>query len=99
MPINGRNSKLYLQLFEKLVWKFFSKKKLVRHFPLSVYNHESACEIIINNFIESILQKKEPLVGIRDAFNVIKLCEEAEKDGLSKLKTSNADQETLKGAT
>ena len=90
MPISGSNSNLLIQFFEKFVWKYFSKKRLIRHFPLSVYNHETACETIINDFIESIVHKKKPLVSVRDAFNVIKLCEEAEKDGLSKLKILDA---------
>lgn len=49
--------------------------------PWSIYDHNYACDVVVNNFVESIVEDKETLVGYRDGLRVIRLCEETEKDG------------------
>lgn len=63
-----------------------------RHYPMTVYNHDGACQTIIDNFVSAILGEEEVLVGFSDAARVIRLCEAIETDGLknqtSKVKLS-----------
>ncbi len=49
--------------------------------PWSVYDHNYACEVIVNNFVDCIVEGKEPLVGYNDGLRVIRVCEETEEDG------------------
>ena len=53
--------------------------------PMSVYDHEHACDVIIKDFVRSILEDRDPLVGYLDGKRVVSLCEETEKDGLERL--------------
>jgi predicted dehydrogenase len=62
-----------------LVERFFTKQSLWRFHPLSVYNHEHACQVIIDDFIEAVLHKRPPLVGFQEARRVIRLCGELEQ--------------------
>jgi len=59
-----------------------------RQYPLTVYNHDRACQVIIDNFVAAALGREEILVGYEDAARVIKLCEETEADGLAELASS-----------
>lgn len=60
-----------------------------RHYPMTVYNHDAACQTMIDNFIDSIARNTAVLVGFCDAERVIRICEEAEKDGLRRMQQTN----------
>ena len=53
-----------------------------RHYPMTVYNHDGACQTMIDNFVAAIGGREEALVGFDDAARVIRLCEAIEADGL-----------------
>ena len=53
-----------------------------RHFPMTVYNHDGACQTMIDNFVSAIDGHEPVLVGFADAARVIRLCEATEADGL-----------------
>lgn len=59
-----------------------------RHYPMTVYNHDGACQTIIDNFVAAISGNEKVLVGFEDAARVIRLCEAAEEDGLARMVTS-----------
>jgi predicted dehydrogenase len=67
--------------------KIITKTKGFRRNPQTIYNHDVACEVIVSNFVESVLGKETPLVGYLEACKVIKLCEETEKNGKLILKS------------
>ena len=54
-----------------------------RQTPFSVYNHDQACQVVIDNFVDAVLGKARVLVGYEEATRVIKLCEETEADGFA----------------
>lgn len=56
-----------------------------RHYPMTVYNHDGACQTMVDNFVDSVLGKSVPLVGFADAMRVIRLCEASEADGLARM--------------
>lgn len=60
-----------------------------RQYPFTVYNHDDACQVMIDNFIGAVEGREKVLVGYEDAARVIKLCEEAEADGLKNLSALN----------
>lgn len=53
-----------------------------RHYPMTVYNHDGACQTMIDNFLSAIDGREKALVGFEDAARVIRLCEAVEVDGL-----------------
>lgn len=53
-----------------------------RQYPMTVYNHDRACQVMIDNFVAAVAGREAILVGYDDATRVIRLCEEAEVDGL-----------------
>lgn len=53
-----------------------------RRYPMTVYNHDGACQTIIDNFIAAVQGREKILVGYEDGVRVIRLCEETEKDGV-----------------
>jgi predicted dehydrogenase len=53
-----------------------------RRWPFTAYNHDFACQYIIDNFVASVLGKEKIIAGYDDATRVIALCEEVEKEGL-----------------
>ncbi len=59
---------------------YFGRKGSWRQHPLTVYNHELACERVVDNFIAAIAGGEPVLVGHEEALRVIRLCEELEKD-------------------
>jgi hypothetical protein len=54
-----------------------------RQTPFSVYNHDQACQVIIDNFVDAVRGKAKILVGYDEATRVIKLCEDTEADGFA----------------
>ncbi len=65
-----------------------------RHYPMTVYNHDGACQTMVDNFVSAVQGRSSVLVGFDDAARVIKLCEAAESDGLARftrLKATAAD--------
>lgn len=59
-----------------------------RRYPMTVYNHDGACQTIIDNFVAAVHGRANVLVGFADAERVIRLCEETEADGLDRLRNS-----------
>lgn len=77
---------VYLRTFNWLSNRLMSHPDFgFRHYPLTVYNHDGACQSIVDNFVEAVQGKAGILVGYDDATRVIKLCEEAERDGLANM--------------
>lgn len=77
---------VYLRTFNWLSNRLMSHPDFgFRHYPLTVYNHDGACQAIVDNFVDAVQGKAQVLVGYDDAARVIKLCEEAELDGLSNM--------------
>lgn len=78
---------IYLRTFSKLALLFMREADFAfRRFPFTVYNHDYACQSIIDNFIATILGREKIIAGYEDALRVIKLCEELEKEGLADMK-------------
>jgi len=61
-----------------------------RRYPMTVYNHDGACQTMIDNYVDAVLGKASVLVGFADSARVIRLCEEIEKDGLSRFSANHA---------
>jgi len=59
-----------------------------RQTPFSVYNHDQACQVVIDNFVDAVLGRAEVLVNYEEATRVIKLCEETEADGFEQWRTA-----------
>ena len=57
-----------------------------RQYPFTVYNHDGACQSMIDNFVAAIQGREKILVGFKEAERVIRLCEETERDGLSRMR-------------
>lgn len=73
----------YLRTFNWLATRLMSHPDFgFRQYPLTVYNHDGACQVMIDNFVAAVQGREKILVGYEDAARVIKLCEEAERDGL-----------------
>ena len=53
-----------------------------RHYPMTVYNHDGACQTMVDNFVAAVQGRDKVLVGFEDAARVIRLCEAAEADGM-----------------
>ncbi len=60
--------------------RYFAGRREWRQYPLTVYNHELACDRVVENFIDAVTQDAPVLVGYHDALRVIRLCEEVERD-------------------
>jgi predicted dehydrogenase len=69
---------------QRALQKYFSRKGLWRQPPLTVYNHELACERVVDNFIAAVTEGEPVLVGYEEALRVIRLCEELEKDATAR---------------
>lgn len=75
--------KAYLGLFNWLSNRLMSRPDFgFRRYPLTVYNHDGACQGMIDNFIAAVRGEAEVLVGLADAVRVIELCEAAEASAL-----------------
>jgi predicted dehydrogenase len=75
---------VYISLFSKLTLSFMREADFgFRRFPFTAYNHDWACQYMINNFIATILGKEKIIAGYPEATRVIALCEEMEKNALS----------------
>ncbi len=70
-------SRVLKNLFDSLL-NFFARRKKIRTSPITVYDHDKACQKVIRNFVNSIKGLEEPLVGYKDANAVIELCENLE---------------------
>ncbi|MEX2007741.1 MAG: Gfo/Idh/MocA family oxidoreductase [Candidatus Levyibacteriota bacterium] len=78
---------LYMRTFSKLSLLFMREADFgFRRFPFTVYNHDYACQYVMDNFISTILGKEKIITTYQEAVRVIALCEELEKDGLSNMK-------------
>jgi predicted dehydrogenase len=76
----------YLKVFTWLSNRLMSHPDFgFRKFPLTVYNHDAACQIIIDNYVAAVQGIEPVLVGFHDAARVIKLCEELELEGLQRI--------------
>lgn len=53
--------------------------------PMSIYDHEHACDVIIKDFLRSIIEDREPLVGYADGVRVVELCEQTEVQALARM--------------
>lgn len=79
---------IYIQSFSKLSLRFMREADFgFRRFPLTAYNHDYACQYIIDNFIATIQGKEKIIAGYDDATRVIALCEEMEKNALANFRT------------
>lgn len=77
----------YLRTFNKLALLLMRNSEFgFRRYPFTVYNHDYACQYVIDNFIAAALGKEKILVGYEEAERVISLCEELEAEGLATLK-------------
>lgn len=84
MRFLNKATKIYMRFFSKLALSFMSEADFAfRRFPFTIYNHDYACQFIIDNFISAVLGKEKIITGYKDAARVIALCEELEKEGLS----------------
>ena len=63
-----------------------------RHYPMTVYNHDGACQTMVDNFVAAIQGREGVLVGFEDAARVIALCEAAEADGLRRMQDARQAQ-------
>lgn len=87
---------VYVRSFEWLLRSFWALMNPVagrlmshpdfgfRHHPMTVYNHDGACQTMIDNFVAAVLRGEPVLVGYDDAERVIRLCEAVEADGMSR---------------
>jgi predicted dehydrogenase len=75
--IRGKVKNIFYRFLDKSL-KIFGRE--LRSYPLSMYNHEQACEVIINNFINAIKKKEQVLVNFEDGIRVIQFCESAEEN-------------------
>lgn len=50
----------------------------------SVYEHDRACQVIVDDFVRCVREGGKPLVGCDDGCRIVKLCEEVELDGMSR---------------
>jgi predicted dehydrogenase len=79
--------KLFITVGSKMSLKIMREADFgFRKNPLTAYNHDFACQYIINNFIETIRGNEEIIANYDEAVRVIKLCEELERDGLANFK-------------
>lgn len=73
----------YMRTFSKLALLLMKEPDFgFRRFPFTSYNHDYACQYIIDNFIKAIHGEEEIIADYNDATRVIALCEKLEKDGL-----------------
>ena len=83
--------KSYLAVFNWISNRLMSNPDFgFRRFPLTAYNHDSACQAIVDNFVDSVRGDAAVFVGYEDAVRVIELCERAEQDGLQRRSTPGA---------
>jgi hypothetical protein len=76
----------YLAVFNRLATSLMRRPDFgFRRYPLSAYNHDAACQTIVDNFVSAILKQAEILVGYADGERVIKVCEALEQEGLARL--------------
>ncbi len=73
--------KLWSKVASMLV-RFSAKVPSFRANPFSVYDHNYACKVIVDNFISSIQGREKALVSYMDGERVIALCEEMEGSAL-----------------
>ena len=84
----------YLRTFNWIANRLMSHPDFgFRQFPLTVYNHDGACQAIIDNFVQAVLGKEKILIGLDDAERVIRLCESTEVDGLARNRAAEAQAE------
>ncbi len=77
---------VYLRTMNWLAGRLMKKPDYgFRRQPMTVYNHDGACQTIIDNFIAAVQGREPVLVGYGDGERVIRLCEETERDGLASL--------------
>lgn len=73
----------YLRTFNWLANRLMSRPDFAfRQYPLTVYNHDGACQVMVDNFVAAVGGREDILVGYADAARVIELCEAVEADGL-----------------
>ena len=85
----SKGFKLYLDTMNWLTKRLMNHPDYgFRHYPMTVYNHDAACQTMIDNFVDAAVNGKPVLVGFDDAARVIRICEETERDGLSRLNLS-----------
>lgn len=78
---------LYISIFSKLSLLFMREADFgFRRFPFTIYNHDYACQYVIDNFIATVLGKEKIITPYEEAVRVIKLCEDIEKDSLENFK-------------
>ncbi len=61
-----------------------------RRYPLTAYNHDYACQFIIDNFVATVQGKEKIIANFDEAARVIALCEDLEKEALTKFKVSKS---------
>lgn len=71
--------------------RLLSRGVFFRQNPNSVYDHEVACQTIVDNFVGSVLGIEKPLVGYDEGCRVIQLCEATEADGLNNWKQGDSE--------
>lgn len=75
---------IFIKLFSKLTLLFMREADFgFRRFPFTVYNHDFACQYIIDNFIATVQGKEKILSGYEESLRIIEVCEQMEENGLS----------------
>ncbi len=75
---------IYMRTFSKLTLSLTREADfLFRRFPFTIYNHDLACQIVIDNFIGAVLGKEKIMTGFDEAQRVITLCEHLETEALA----------------
>jgi len=77
------------------ILNYLSKTTKFRLNPFTVYDHEYACRIIIDNFIDSIVYGKPVLVSYEDGRRIIKLCEAVEENYMGTFVFSRGEMMSL----
>ena len=74
---------LYMRSFSKLALLFMKEADFgFRRFPFTVYNHDYACQYVIDNFVSTVLGREKIITSYEEAVRVIALCEETEAEGI-----------------
>lgn len=82
----SRATDLYMRSFSKLALSFMREADFgFRRFPFTVYNHDYACQYIMDNFIATVIGKEKIITPYEEATRVIALCEDLEAEGLDNI--------------
>ncbi len=81
--IHSLLERLTVELPSSIALFLLRRRRLFRTSPFSAYNHEHACHVIVDNFVDAVMNDAPVLVGYADGCRVVRLCEQTEADGLA----------------